>query len=365
MVGKTLGHYEILEPLGSGGMGEVYRARDTTLDRDVAIKVLSEEFATDPDRLARLERESLEQRLAAGPLPVEEALDIGKQIAEALEAAHGKGIIHRDLKPANVLITPDGRTKVLDFGIAKTVETGPQTAETQATNLTVAGALIGTAAYMSPEQARGEQVDQRADVWAFGCVLFEMLTGGKAFATGGDRGLALRTFRLGEEVCRKLDRARLDSRMIGSDLQYLDNEVSSDILVVHLHGMGLDHRRRHRCLCRGVLRRFPRLVPRSPAIRSRLPIPIVPACERAALAGSATIKHCNKMLFIANYKNEMERTPDAHRGADAVRCFRSPVGGGPSRGGAAVAQPVDHFGSVGPAPERALRPGAPLRADAA
>lgn len=167
MVGTTLGHYEILEPLGSGGMGDVYRARDTTLKRDVAIKVLSEAFATDTDRLARLEREahllaslnhpniatihsldqvgdtrflvlelvkgeSLEQRLAAGPLTVEKALDIAQQIAEALEAAHGEGMIHRDLKPGNVLVTPDGRAKVLDFGIAKVVETGPQTTDTQA-----------------------------------------------------------------------------------------------------------------------------------------------------------------------------------------------------------------------------------------
>ena len=217
MVGTTLGHYEILEPLGSGGMGDVYRARDTTLKRDVAIKVLSEAFATDTDRLARLEREahllaslnhpniatihsleqegdtrflvlelvkgeSLEQRLVGGPLTVEKALDIAKQIAEALEAAHGEGMIHRDLKPANVLITPDGRAKVLDFGIAKVVETGPQTTATQATNLTVAGTLIGTVPYMSPEQIRSEGIDKRADIWAFGCVLYEMLTGGNPFA---------------------------------------------------------------------------------------------------------------------------------------------------------------------------------------
>ena len=217
MVGTTLGHYEIIEPLGSGGMGDVYRARDTTLKRDVAIKVLSEAFATDTDRLARLEREahllaslnhpniatihsleqegdtrflvlelvkgeSLEQRLVGGPLTVEKALDIAKQIAEALEAAHGEGMIHRDLKPANVLITPDGRAKVLDFGIAKVVETGPQTTATQATNLTVAGTLIGTVPYMSPEQIRSEGIDKRADIWAFGCVLYEMLTGCNPFA---------------------------------------------------------------------------------------------------------------------------------------------------------------------------------------
>ncbi len=212
MVGKTLGHYEILEPLGKGGMGEVYRARDTKLKRDVAIKVLPEELSADPDRLARLEREahllaalnhsniatihaleeeegtrflvlelvkgeSLEQRLSRGPLPVEEALEVCKQVAEALEVAHGEGIIHRDLKPANVIITPAGQVKVLDFGIAKSMTVDLDVAETSnATNLTVAGTLVGTPSYMSPEQIRNEPLDKRADIWAFGCLLFETLT---------------------------------------------------------------------------------------------------------------------------------------------------------------------------------------------
>jgi len=195
LVGKTLGHYEILEPLGAGGMGEVYRARDTTLKREVAVKVLAADFVDDPGRLARLERDahllaslnhpniatihslehegdtrflvlelvkgqSLEQLLVAGPLTVEKAVDFGKQIAEALEAAHGEGIVHRDLKPANVLITPDGRVKVLDFGIAKTVDAGATDAGTLATNLTVAGTLVGTVPFMSPEQIRGEAGDR-------------------------------------------------------------------------------------------------------------------------------------------------------------------------------------------------------------
>ena len=170
MVGKALGHYKIIEPLGKGGMGEVYRARDTKLDRDVVIKVLPEDFATDPDRLARLNREakllaslnhphiatihsleeaegarflvlelvkgkSLAQRLRKGPLPIETALTINRQVAEALEAAHGEGIVHRDLKPANVLITDDGRAKVLDFGIAKSMQVDAEVAATaQATN---------------------------------------------------------------------------------------------------------------------------------------------------------------------------------------------------------------------------------------
>ncbi len=217
MVGKTLGHYEILEPLGKGGMGEVYRARDSTLQRDVAVKVLPEDLADDPERLARLKREaqllatlnhpniatihaleehegksflvlelvkgeSLERLLARGPLPTEKALALCRQIAAALEAAHNEGIVHRDLKPANVLVTPDGRAKVLDFGIATNVKVGGDTTETAVgTHLTVAGTLIGTPAYMSPEQVRGGVIDKRSDNWAFGCLLYEVLTGRSAF----------------------------------------------------------------------------------------------------------------------------------------------------------------------------------------
>ena len=221
MVGKTLGHYEILEPLGAGGMGEVYRARDTKLERDVAIKVLPEGLADDPDRLARLEREakllaalnhphiatihsleeqegsrflvlelikgkSLEEHLAAGPLGFDKALEVCKQIAAALEAAHGEGIIHRDLKPANVLITPDGRAKVLDFGLAKSFESTETDADlTRSPTVNVAatqtGVILGTAPYMSPEQVRGTVLDTRTDIWSFGCVLYEVLTGERAF----------------------------------------------------------------------------------------------------------------------------------------------------------------------------------------
>ena len=220
MVGKTLGHYEILEPLGKGGMGEVYRARDTKLDRDVAIKVLPEDFATDPERLARFDREAkllaslnhsnigaiygleesggvrflaleliegetLEQRLREGAIPVLEALEIARQIAEALAAAHDAGIIHRDVKPANVLLTPKGGVKVLDFGIAKNTVLDTGVAETElATSLTMDGTLMGTPPYMAPEQIRGEEADKRADIWAFGCVLYEMSTGHRTF-TGG------------------------------------------------------------------------------------------------------------------------------------------------------------------------------------
>ena len=222
--GVRLGAYEILAPLGAGGMGEVYRAKDVRVDRTVALKVLPEEFFEDSERRARFEREAkllaslnhpgiavlysfeeisgrhvlsmelvegedLAQRIASDPLPLEESLSVAKQIAEALEAAHEKGIVHRDLKPANVKITPEGRVKLLDFGLAKTFERdgGPgsspsvTTSPTLTARATAVGVILGTAAYMSPEQARGKPVDKRTDVWAFGCVLFEMLTGKRAF----------------------------------------------------------------------------------------------------------------------------------------------------------------------------------------
>ena len=213
-----LGSYEILSPLGKGGMGEVWRAQDTKLGREVAIKALPEEFANDADRLARFEREAkllaslnhpniatihgleedngtrflvlelvegetIAEFLKAGPLPVESALNVARQIAEALEAAHEKGVIHRDLKPGNIMITPDGKVKVLDFGLAKAVagETPRPDLSTRAVLDTKEGIIQGTPAYMSPQQARGEVVDKRADIWAFGCLLYEMLTGRRPF----------------------------------------------------------------------------------------------------------------------------------------------------------------------------------------
>jgi Tol biopolymer transport system component len=215
--GTRLGPYEVLAPIGAGGMGEVYRARDTKLDRDVAIKVLPAALAQDPERLARFEREA--KVLAAlnhpniaqiygveesggvralvmelvpgeplkGPLPLETALNYAKQIADALEAAHEKGIVHRDLKPANIMITPAGVVKVLDFGLAAVPGQGdsgadPSISPTLTVSPTRAGMILGTAAYMGPEQARGQAVDRRADIWAFGVVLYEMLTGRQAFA---------------------------------------------------------------------------------------------------------------------------------------------------------------------------------------
>ena len=220
--GARLGVYEVTAQIGEGGMGQVFRARDTKLDRDIAIKILPAAFAHDVDRLARFQREAktlaslnhpniaiihgleqagdvhalvmelvdgedLSQRIARGAIPLDEALPIAKQIADALEAAHEQGIIHRDLKPANIKVRADGCVKVLDFGLAKAIEpvavAGNMTQSPTITTpaMTQAGMILGTAAYMSPEQARGRPVDRRTDIWAFGCVLYEMLTGKRAF----------------------------------------------------------------------------------------------------------------------------------------------------------------------------------------
>ncbi len=214
--GQTLSHYLVTAPLGAGAMGVVWRAQDTRLGRDVAIKVLPEHFADDAERLARFEREAktlatlnhpnvaqifgvdqvedtcflvlelvpgetLEERLKRGVLPVSEALDVCRQIAEGLEAAHEAGVIHRDLKPANVRITPDGKVKVLDFGLAKPANEGASGSKTDSVLSTEAGRLLGTPTYMAPEQARGKPIDKRVDVWAFGCVLYECLTAQRAF----------------------------------------------------------------------------------------------------------------------------------------------------------------------------------------
>jgi len=223
---SRLGSYEILAPLGAGGMGEVYRARDTRLDREVAIKVLPEALARDAERIARFQREAkllaslnhpniaaiygfeeadgknflvlelvegetLADSLQRGALSVEDTLDVGKQIAEALEAAHDKGVIHRDLKPANVKVSPEGKVKVLDFGLAKALTGGDEGSQSETANsptitanFTRPGVILGTAAYMSPEQARGKPLDKRTDIWSFGCILYEFLTGHRIF--GGE-----------------------------------------------------------------------------------------------------------------------------------------------------------------------------------
>ncbi len=221
--GTRLGSYDIVSLLGAGGMGEVYRARDAALNRDVAIKVLPELFAADPDRLARFTREAqtlaalnhphiaaiygveqssgvralvmelvegedLSAQIVRGPIPLADALPIARQVADALEAAHEQGIVHRDLKPANIKVRADGTVKVLDFGLAKalTQDSGPGTRDlanspTLTARATQMGMIVGTAAYMSPEQAKGKDVDRRADIWAFGVVLCEILTGQRAF----------------------------------------------------------------------------------------------------------------------------------------------------------------------------------------
>ena len=223
VIGDTIGSYTIIAKLGEGGMGQVWRATDTTLGRQVAIKILPDAFAADPERLARFEREAktlaalnhphiaqiygfekssgmhalvmelvdgedLSQRIARGAIPLDEALPIARQIAEALEAAHEQGIIHRDLKPANIKVRADGTVKVLDFGLAKALDPAAASSATADNSPTItspamtqAGMILGTAAYMAPEQARGKTVDRRADIWAFGAVLFEMLTGTRAF----------------------------------------------------------------------------------------------------------------------------------------------------------------------------------------
>ena len=222
--GQSLLHYRLVDQIGAGGMGVVWKAVDTTLDRDVAIKVLPETLAEDPNRLVRFEREAkllaslnhpniaavhsvhevddvrfiamelvdgddLAQHLKTGAMPLDEALQIARQIADALEAAHESGIIHRDLKPANVVLGRDGRVKVLDFGLAKAFTTDAASGETQLAHSptltsagTVVGMILGTASYMSPEQARGNAVDKRADIWAFGCLVHEMLGGRQTFA---------------------------------------------------------------------------------------------------------------------------------------------------------------------------------------
>ena len=224
--GTTLGPYQVTAKIGEGGMGEVWQARDTKLDRDVALKVLPEAFTSDPDRLARFEREAkvlaslnhpnigsiygleeaegvralvlelvegptLADRIKQGPIPLDETLPIAKQIADALEAAHEQGVIHRDLKPANIKVKADGTVKVLDFGLAKAFQPDagdPNLSQSPTISLSAAatqlGMVIGTAAYMAPEQAKGLTVDKRADIWAYGAVLFEMLTGRKLFDAG-------------------------------------------------------------------------------------------------------------------------------------------------------------------------------------
>ena len=278
-IGTRVGVYEVTGKLGEGGMGEVYRAHDTSLGRDVALKVLSDSFVADPDRLARFQREAkvlaslnhlniggiygletvgdaqalvlelidgptLADRIKDGPIPIEDSLEIAKQIADALESAHEQGIVHRDLKPANIKVRPDGTVKVLDFGLAKAVSqdtSGNSAAESPTVSLTGAtqmGMVIGTAAYMSPEQAKGKPIDKRTDVWAFGAVLYEMLTGKKAFP-GDDVSDTLATVLKSEpewdELPSDTPRAvlRLLHRCLAKDKKVRLREVGSAIVEIH------------------------------------------------------------------------------------------------------------------------------------
>ncbi|MEQ1910477.1 MAG: protein kinase [Vicinamibacterales bacterium] len=263
--GTRLGVYEITAKIGEGGMGSVYRATDTTLGRQVAIKILPDAFAADPDRVARFEREAktlaalnhphiaaiygfeksaglhalvmelvegedLSQRIARGAIPVDEALPIAKQITDALEAAHEQGIIHRDLKPANIKLRSDGTVKVLDFGLAKAIEPLAGSSPNMSMSPTIttpamtqAGMILGTAAYMSPEQARGKTVDKRTDIWAFGCVLFEMLTGTRAFA-GDDVSEVLASV-----LAREPDWARLPASLSPAQITYTRRCLHKDL----------------------------------------------------------------------------------------------------------------------------------------
>ncbi|MHC5029122.1 MAG: protein kinase domain-containing protein, partial [Planctomycetota bacterium] len=261
--GSIIGHYEVLGELGRGGMGIVYRARDPRLDRDVAIKALPEEVSSDPARLERFEREgralaqlnhpnvagihgveehdgrkylvleyvegeTLGDRLEPGPLSVEEALELAIGIAAGLEAAHDVGIIHRDLKPDNIKITPEGAVKVLDFGLAKSSEVGSSAeivdAATRTTprSPTIPGAILGTAAYMSPEQARGRHVDKRTDIWSFGVVLYEMLTGTSPFVgeTANDS--------IGAVLHKGVDLERLDAATPSTVRRVLERCIERD-----------------------------------------------------------------------------------------------------------------------------------------
>ena len=295
-IGSRVAHYDVTALIGEGGMGQVYQATDTKLNRQVALKILPEAFAGDPDRLARFQREAqvlaslnhpniaqihgieeaddtralvlelvegptLADRIAQGPIPVDEALPIAKQIAEALEAAHEAGVIHRDLKPANIKVRDDGTVKVLDFGLAKALESTPEGDPSQSPTLTAAatqmGVIMGTAAYMSPEQARGKSVDKRADIWSFGVVLYEMLTRQRAFQ--------------GEDVSMTLSSVLQRE----PDWSGLPQAVSPSLSVFL-----------HRCLEKDPKQRVPDIAAMRLALEGAFESPVPAPLERAVAAGT-------------------------------------------------------------------------------
>jgi eukaryotic-like serine/threonine-protein kinase len=354
-----LGPYEILSALGAGGMGEVYRARDAKLNRDVAIKVLLPAVANDPDRLARFGREAqvlaslnhpniahiygveesggaralvmelvegptLAERIAQGPIPLDEALPIAKQIAEALETAHELGIIHRDLKPANVKVRADGTVKVLDFGLAKAMEPAAASSATAVNSPTIsmhatqAGIILGTAAYMSPEQAKGRAADKRSDVWAFGAVLYEMLSGERAFK--------------GYDISDTL------AAVLRQDVDWTALPASTPVSVRRLIARCLDRdvRRRLRdigearivlddpaSLAGGAAGGVPALAPRQPLWRRAIPIALS-AIVAGALASAATVylTHSQAPLVVARFPLMLGEgqtvTPQSQRQAVAL-----------------------------------------------
>ena len=306
--GSHVGSYEILSPIGAGGMGEVYRARDTKLKRDVAIKVLPAEFSRDPERVARAQREAevlaslnhphiaqiygveesfgarclvlelvegetLQGRLRRGAMPPDEALEIARQIAAALEAAHERGIVHRDLRPANVKVTPSGEVKVLDFGLAKALDSKPASDASQSPTLlgepTAQGVILGTTGYMSPEQAKGRPADTRSDIWAFGVVLYEMLSGKSTFT--------------GETVIETL------GSVLKSEPNWaaLPNTTPPRIRALLVRCLQKDRKRRLQSIADGRIEIEEALS--EPAAPAMTPVPVSSARERAVWVGALAL----------------------------------------------------------------------------
>ena len=315
--GTRLGPYDVVAPIGAGGMGEVYRARDARLDREVAIKVLPASYSADPDRLRRFEQEAraagrlnhpnvmaiydigthegapyvvaellegatLREKLASGAIPTRKAVDYALQIARGLGAAHEKGIVHRDLKPENVFVTNDGRVKILDFGLAKLSRpetSSPLTAAPTETRGTEPGSVFGTVGYMSPEQIRGQNADARSDIFAFGAVLYELLSGHRAFH-GNSSADVMSAILKDEPAPARRDRPQRPAAARSARLALPGEERRGAVPV----------RARHRLRPRGAvrdLRRRPRSAPRGAAGRAPRKLPIAAAIAVAALAAAA------------------------------------------------------------------------------